>query len=278
MLPNLIVIGAMKAGTSSLHYYLSLHPEIFMSEVKELNFFERNWEKGLAWYESQFPTERAIRGESSPNYAKFPTFGGVPQRMHSILPDAKLIYVVRDPIERIVSHYIDAYSYGRANGTISEALADFENHHIVKCSKYFMQLEQYLEYYDASKLLIITSEDLKNRRPETMRTIFRFLGVTDSFYTIDFDRELNGAPGRRRSSRLAYSLENVVERVRGSRLRRYLPKALARPIRAYSTMTARQIDRPELEEELRQRLIAYLRADVDQLRSVTGRTFQEWCV
>src|ERR1700694_4198191 len=90
MLPNLIVIGGAKCGTSSLHYYLRLHPEIFMSRQKELNFFieEMNWSEGLHWYEAQFQNgaQYAIRGESSPQYTRYPIFRGVPERMHQVIP------------------------------------------------------------------------------------------------------------------------------------------------------------------------------------------------
>ncbi len=74
MLPNLIVIGAQKCGTTSLHDYLGRHPEIRMSAEKELNFFqlERNWHRGVHWYEKQFPGGTAIRGETSPGYTYFP--------------------------------------------------------------------------------------------------------------------------------------------------------------------------------------------------------------
>src|ERR671915_544163 len=98
MLPNLIVIGAMKSGTTSLHNYLSLHPEIFMTEVKEPSFFtlEGNWWRGREWYEAQFPVAAKIRGESSPDYTKHPRHAGAPERMHAMIPDAKLVYLLRD--------------------------------------------------------------------------------------------------------------------------------------------------------------------------------------
>ena len=70
MLPDFIIIGAMKCGTTSLHHYLSLHPDISVSRRKELDFFvaEENWARGLAWYESQFPDKGKVRGEASPKY------------------------------------------------------------------------------------------------------------------------------------------------------------------------------------------------------------------
>ena len=90
MLPNLIVIGAAKCGTTSLHEYLDAHPEIAMSREKELYFFieEKNWNKGLAWYESNFDPHARVRGESSPGYTVFPLYQGVPERMAAIVPNA----------------------------------------------------------------------------------------------------------------------------------------------------------------------------------------------
>src|SRR5688572_6261293 len=125
MLPNLIIIGAQKCGTSALHHYIHLHPEICMSAQKELNFFieSGNWSKGLAWYESNFGGKAGkakIYGEASPNYTDYPGTREVPERMHGIVPDVKLIYMVRHPIERIISQYI----HYRRRGTETRSLSD----------------------------------------------------------------------------------------------------------------------------------------------------------
>jgi hypothetical protein len=95
--PTFLVIGAMKAGTTSLHRCLSNHPDVFMSAPKELDFFEKNWSRGWEWYRSQFQAGDVamLRGESSTNYAKYPRFGGVAGRIHRSLPDVKLIYLLR---------------------------------------------------------------------------------------------------------------------------------------------------------------------------------------
>ena len=108
-LPNLIIIGGLKCGTTSLHHYLSLHPEIAMSRPKELNFFvaELNWPLGRDWYAAHFDPKAPVRGESSPHYTNSPAFAGVADRMRDILGEAvRLIYVVRDPIDRMLSHYL----------------------------------------------------------------------------------------------------------------------------------------------------------------------------
>ena len=87
-LPNLIIIGGLKCGTTSIHHYLGLHPEIQMSKPKELNFFveELNWDLGLDWYASRFDDRFEVRGESSPHYTNLPRFEGVAERIQRALP------------------------------------------------------------------------------------------------------------------------------------------------------------------------------------------------
>ncbi len=179
MLPNAIVIGAMKCGTLSLHYDPDLHPQIRMSKQKELNFFceELNWPKGVAWYESQFSDNVVINAESCTEYTKFPRFRGVPQRMHSVIPGARLIFLVRDPVERIVSHYVHEYAQGRENRPIDKALETLEGNHYVDTSRYYLQLCQFLEFYPLDKVLLVKSEDLKHQRLQTLQTVFKFLAV-----------------------------------------------------------------------------------------------------
>ena len=123
-LPNLIVIGSQKCGTSGLHHYLGLHPEISMSKPKELDFFitERNYPLGLDWYQGHFDSRAKVRGESSPNYTAFPQHVGVPERMRSIVPEARLLYMVRDPIDRIGAHWVHNFAKRRERGDLSKTL------------------------------------------------------------------------------------------------------------------------------------------------------------
>ena len=126
-LPNLIVIGGLKCGTTSLHHYLNLHPQIAMSRPKELNFFvaELNWELGSEWYASHFDARAASAARPRPHYTNLPRFAGVAERMRELLGDgARLVYMVRDPIERMLSHYLHNVGGGYESRPIAEALAD----------------------------------------------------------------------------------------------------------------------------------------------------------
>jgi len=117
MIPDFVIIGAMKCATSTLHDQLARIDGISMTEPKEPNFFsdELNWAKGMGWYESLFESMPVddLKGESSTHYTKLPTYPLCIPRMHEHLPNAKLIYVMRDPIDRIVS-YRSIFTNGRS--------------------------------------------------------------------------------------------------------------------------------------------------------------------
>jgi hypothetical protein len=275
-LPNLIIIGAMKGGTTSLHYYLSLHPQISMSREKELNFFVRecNWDKGVEWYKSNFTGRAQVYGEASPLYTNYPTFRGVPERMHSVVPQAKLIYILRDPVERLVSHYAHYYAEGRETRPIAEALADFSCPYICR-SQYAMQLELYLEYYPPSSILIITQEDLLRRRRATLREVFRFLNVDDSFHSLRFAITKHKTRDKRRLSRTGELLTRMPGLVT---LKRLAPDVHWHLERWLCFPFSHKVERPVLGEPLRQALIDYLRGDVNRLRAYSGRDYGDWCV
>src|SRR5436190_1843341 len=161
-LPNLVVIGAKKAGTTSLYHYLDSHPDISMSREKELDFFvaERNWPRGPGWYRRHFNADVAVRGEASPYYTALPTHRGVPARMANVVPEARLIYVVRDPIERLVSHYHMAIATGRERRPLRAAVADFSESWYVAHGRYWMQLEPYLRRFAPEQVLVVDQDDL----------------------------------------------------------------------------------------------------------------------
>ena len=128
MLPTFIVVGAMKAGTTALYRYLDAHPQVFMAEPKEIDFFVDGgtWSEGRAWYEDHFAAagDALARGESSPNYSKVHIKPGVAERMAAMIPEARIVYLVRHPVERMRSMYLHQVAEGRERRPLSEALAD----------------------------------------------------------------------------------------------------------------------------------------------------------
>jgi hypothetical protein len=273
LLPNLVVIGAQKCGTSSLHRYLDLHPEISMSRPKELNFFieQLNWPKGLDWYTRHF-RDAPVRGESSVNYTSLPGSAGTPDRMHSILPDARLIYIVRDPFERLVSHYIHLVGLGREWRPIDEAVQGDRFDYLTR-GLYATQLEPFLDLYGADRIHVEAQEDLLADRAATMRRVFEFLGVDPGFTSPGFERIWEASAGKDRKYRVAVRLSRRIGGRRWSRLPTPLRWSLERI--AYRPLGG-GVKRPRIDDAVRERLAERFRPEVERLRALTGREFTEW--
>lgn len=275
-LPNLVVIGAMKAGTTSLHHYLDCHPDISMSRVKETNFFsnEKYWSKGRAWYQSQFATGTKFRGETSTSYTAYPQAAHVPQRMHEYVPDAKLVYLVRNPVTRFLSHYVHWTSIGLETRTIDEviaAVAEGERGPYVLQGMYATQIDQYLEYFRADQLLVITTESLKQQQRETLREVCQFLGLTDDFLGTDLAREFNDS-----SERFEKTWWGKRIYPRWLETHPLLPWKVKAPFRRLAQLNARPISRPQPSDDQLVALTAVFADDVARLREFTGKAFPEW--
>ena len=275
-LPNLVVIGGLKCGTTSLHHYLNLHPEVEMSRPKELNFFvaELNWPLGPEWYASHFSGRASVRGESSPHYTNRPRFEGVAERMRSVVADARLVYMVRDPIDRMLSHYLHNLGGGYDDRTLADAFADPESAYVTR-SRYFFQLEPYLEEFGPERIEIVGREELKRDRPATMRRVFAFLGVDPGFSSEQFEREWETGTAKRRGR---FRLMDRAVRLPGLRAvdRNFdrLPESLRwLAERVVHDPGSSAAPKPELPPPLRQQLADLFRDDVARLERVAGRGF-----
>lgn len=277
MLPNLIVIGAPKGGTTSLHHYLGAHPDVFMSRRKELGLFDRaDWRNRVGWYERQFPTAARVRGESSPAYSMHPTVAGVPERIHELLPDVRLIYAVRDPVERLLAHYVEWMSLGLERRTLEQVTSGLDDpgNAYVAASRYAAQLDQYRRWFASSQMLVIDQHELRERRAATMARAFDFLGVDPSFSSPEFARVLNPRAGKWRLNAAGWW---VVRRGGADLVRRV--EALPGPLRAAGLrLVARPVEPPELRPETRAALAETLRPDAERLRAMTGQPFEGWSV
>jgi hypothetical protein len=280
VLPNLIIIGAAKAGTTSLHHYLGQHPSISMAAPagaaeKEMRYFWRDdWRERRAWYESHFETGALVRGEATPAYSAHPAHPHVPERMHALVPDAKLVYLVRDPIDRIVSHWVQR----RADGDptpFGAYVAECErpDNPVVCPSRYATQIEQYLRFYDRSQLLVLDQHDLRNRRRETLRQVFRFLDVDASFDSPAFDAERNTRADKVGPRQLTMRLWPILWPVS-----RAVPRRIRDSIREPATrlLNQRIEETPTLTIDMRKHLSATLAPEVQALRELTGRPFASW--
>jgi hypothetical protein len=276
MLPTFLVIGTMKGGTTSLYNYLRDHPQVFMSTTKELHYFvaEKNLSRGNGWYERNFRDagDAVAVGEASPDYTKYPIYQGVPQRIAETMPGVKLIYVLRDPVERIRSHYLHDVARGRERRPIGEVVPG--NVHYLAPSRYALQIDRYLEHFPREQLLVLTSEDLRTDRRATMRRVHEFIGVDADWSAPVQEREFNGIASKAAPGLLVRAARNVPG---ASRLRLLAPRQVMAVERLLRT-SKRPVDvqAGTISDELRRRLVDELAPDLERLRSHMGDGFEAW--
>ncbi len=193
--PNLFIIGAMKSGTSSLHVYLAEHPEIFMCEPKEPSYFvsredlktwypwmeEQGFWKGEDRYLALFAAagDRKVIGESSTSYTKLPQIDGVIARLSAFAPKARFIYIMRDPVERTISHYWHMVRNRDERRDMLTAIK--EESHFRDVSHYAMQLAPYFKTWGRESVHTLTTEELSGDPEGSVRRIFAWLGVSQGF-------------------------------------------------------------------------------------------------
>lgn len=268
-LPDWIIMGAMKCATSSLHNYLALHPQIATSTPKELNFFveDRYNDLGIEWYRQQFddPPDALVAGESSVNYTKAHRFPGVAERMHRHLPDVKLVYVLRDPLDRIESDWIHAVGAGRWRGDFASAIVDLETSSMVQTSRYWMQLGEYLKLYDPTQIKILSYTDISRDPVGQVNAMLEFLGLETGFDHPEIGKKVHPSSRKMRPNRLGLLFWE--DQVRRRRMRKYLRRLVGTPI-----------EKPQWSAADRARVSEYLAPEMEKIREFSGLDFDDWSV
>ncbi len=199
--PHFVGIGAQKAGTSWLHACLYEHPDIYMPASKEIHFFSKYYDQGIAWYEGHFQTCRSTQwaGEFSPTYMYYPDAA---QRLHDYRPDMQLIVCLREPVARTVS----AYRYAIQTGALSplmplaEVLQRYPAY--VEHSRYTIQLQRYFRHFSRQQMLIIFYEDIAASPYTLLDSVYQFLGVDRHFHPAIAKRKVNASRGAPRVGRV----------------------------------------------------------------------------
>lgn len=262
----------MKAGTTSLYHYLSQHPQVLMSSTKELDFFvaEKNWRRGREWYAHQFRVRR-VGVEASTSYSKYPIFSGVPDRIAALLPEVRLVYLVRHPVDRMISQYFHLVFSGREREPIERAL--LLNPHYVYVSRYAMQVEQYLARFPRRQLLIVRSEDLRGAREQTLRRVCDFLGI-DPGSISSVAAEFHRTSEKRKYGPFLRAVRRLP--VAAAAVRKLLPGPLKEAVR--SAVGARRVDSGAavIPPDLRAAVEDLVREDVLRLRRYMDGQFNGW--
>jgi hypothetical protein len=182
-LPDFVIIGAQKGGTSFLYYLLTRHPLVEPAARKELHFFDnpQRFDNGAGWYRRCFPQLgwkdglRSITGEATPSYLFYPQ---VAQRMAGVVPQARLIALLRNPVDRTYSHYQMQVKRGTEPSTFEEAIEQQHAPYVPR-SIYVDQLLRWFEFFSKEQVLILKSEDFFERPVEILKVVLTFLDLPD---------------------------------------------------------------------------------------------------
>jgi len=287
--PNLFLIGAMKSGTTYLNKLLGAHPAIFMCSPEEPSYFvdpkqlralwPKAWDLGL-WrseerYLDLFRTNRdaVLLGEASTNYTKRPLVSGVPERIGRFNPDARFIYLMRDPVERTISHYWHMVRYHAERRPILDAIKTEPQY--LDVSHYAMQLQPYLEQFGHDRVAVLTFEQLTHAPLATMRPLYDWLGVESAAADVSrFEEAENVTPEEMRMA----VWRGAWQHARQLRLLRVLTPYLPRAFRETAVRLAtRQVQRRNVDtSEVKDFLRPIQRRQTETLGRLLGREFPEW--
>lgn len=225
---HLVVVGQMKCGTTAVHRYLDAHPDIEMAPGKEVNFFfgapAGQWRRGRDWYAGLFTGGDRMTGETSPGYSS-PDHPEVAPRIQRLFPEAHVVYLVREPLQRALSQYRHHQRDGAERRPVTEALLDEDSQYVAR-SRYLERLAPFLAAFPAPRVHVVVSERLHADTGTEMSALYGRLGVDPGWRGPELDTRWNtGGPGPPPPRRL---VDAFAERVRDDteRLRRFLDDPL----------------------------------------------------
>ena len=263
-MPNFLIIGAQRSGTSSLNHYLRQHPQVFMAPGKELRFFNRNFERGLGWYEAHFEDSCGARavGEATPSYM----YEGVAVlRMAEVLPFVRLVAILRNPVARAYSHYQMIVARGRETRTFEEAVEEELSQASGASSyldqgRYLSQLERLGEQMPNAPLHVMITERFISQPREGFETLCRFLDVDHSFVPLDIGKAVNRYVEFRslRLRRIAHSFGQGLVR------------------RGLDALNTKQVDYVPMRLDVQRRLEDVYAEEVRGLRRYLGVDLSQW--
>ena len=273
---DFVVIGAMRAGTTSLQHALDCVDEISLPRMKETNYFIPllSGDKSEDWYRGLVNQNAARRGEISPNYSKRGVFPGVAEKLYQASPETRIIYVVRDPVQRAISHYQHALTMGWDIAPPETVLSAKMGRDIVNASRYAWQLEPWLEQFGRDRILILDFADLKTSMANTMAIIFEFLDLDASPPDLS-ELSSNSAAELAKVPSWWLSMRNTGL---GVALRSRVPNNLAHKAKRLMGRLEKPVELPEITREFRCALARDLKADAKAFRALSDMPFSDWSV
>ena len=262
----------MKAGTTTLYRYLMAHHEVCMSRAKETDYFiqNKNFSLGEAWYRSQFSSGFKIYGEASPNYTMRDVFIGVAENLSRASPDAKLIFVARDPVARFVSQCNHLWLLGHMSVTPNELLTSKAGQDALKVSFYNHQMQPFLDHFPRENLLILDFEDLKTAPQAVFDQVCHHIGASQ-MPVPDIGAQNDAASLAR--------MPGWVQRFWQSKAARRLDPIVSRGVRDVARKLLSQGPQrtaPELTPDILETVSEAVTEDANAFRALSGLPFSDW--
>lgn len=271
---DFVIVGAQKSGTTSLASQLALHPQVAFSRTKEPGYFneQTEWRAGLGEYHNLFSPEAGqLLGEASTMYTFYPESLDTHKRLHAYNPEMKIIYIMRHPVNRIVSHYAHNLVRGIEKNLPEVAVA--RDARYVNRSRYAAQIEPYIELFDRDQVLLLCFEDYIADNYGTLQQIAGFLEISEDGFASADTVEQHETIGR------PYLKYQSVEKVAGSDafqlIRKLVPASIRQPIR-HRFFSNKLESKPEFSAELRNALWRLVEDDVDEIEILLGRPIGAW--
>lgn len=276
MLPNFLIIGAEKSGTTWLYEKLRRHPEVYMPDVKELYFFSRDgrFGKTLEWYEKHFKSAPAV-GEATPAYMYDEQ---APLRIANAIPDVKLIACLRHPTDRVYSQYWMNRGLGEVDHTFREVVHEKEDLYVGH-GLYGEQLDRYLSYFDRDQLLLLISEEVFSAPSASLNEICSFLGVSDTFYQDQKWISVRENRAARSRSKWAFEMiQEIATWMRHTEGARQVLDAVKATGLADLIKDANREPReyPEMDSEIRKKLDERYVSTIARVEEIVGREIEVW--
>ena len=271
--PDIVVIGAMRAGTTTLYEMLRQTSMVTMPRMKETDFFlEKKYSRGLKWLNDQYDDFSKPLVDMSPNYTRHEVFPGVAERIHETNPNAKLVYVLRDPVKRAMSEY----KHGKAMGyPLAEPDEIYRNGDTgYECSRYHEQLQPYLKYWSIDDIHIVEFEELVRDQWGVLNKLFKELGLPE----IPADKEQVHTNSANELSRVPSWYGQVRNKPIVEWIRSKTPRSLVAVAKSILWRADNGIDQIEFPTHTIEAIRDSLRDDVAALRALTGRNFSNWSV
>ena len=274
-LPNFLVIGAQRSGTSWLDQNLRNHVEIYLPKKrKEIHYFDRYYERGLKWYESFFPSESESRnykwvGEITPRYIFEPE---VSERIYQTIPDCKFIVILRNPADRAYSNYGLKVRNKAYRKSFLEYLA--EHPEAFEKGLYAEQLERYLQYFQLDQFLFLIFEETNKKPQQAFERIFKFLSLDSTKYSENFQKEKVNSSYIVKHAKSYTLIRNFVTWLRKNDLDWVFNTAKRLRVSKFIFGNAGQL--PKIDSQIKQKLLADYEKDIQSLERLIQIDLSFW--